>query len=514
MWIWLLACGPGTAPGPNPFDRDGDGAFGLVDCDDNNAGIYPGAPDPPYDGVDGDCRGDDDYDADGDGERWVGQGGTDCNDNDPAVNTKAVEVPYDGRDNDCDPTTSDDDQDGDGSRWPTDCDDDDPERYPGAPERLGDRIDQDCGNDGDGTTLRAFPEAFTAPAGTRLTDFEGAPALAVHADFTLLDPPPEPDPKVYTTPTTEPPPDPEVGLAILWADAAGPAPERVVWHGAGQFEPLQADVPRSIDIQGTPDTLWLALGVNPWLSGRDRATLLPYVRFGANLVRQNAPFRDLDTALLDTVDVHVDDLGTAWLAVASPDQLTWVSGALNTSGTSGTAPVDASGGAAMAGPLPELWSCTAGGLCDLWELPTDGPPLLDGPLDGVVSILREHDGLHIVRAGPTGVRLIGPDLNLSLFPGEVVVDADAVVVDGPSGPRVAAVGVLSSDGIDELWLSFGEVDLGAYSIVSLKLPPDLNPHDAAVWADGERVFVAATGWDRLGIDLLDRVVVAELPWTD
>ena len=89
-----------------------------------------------------------------------------------------------------------------------------------------------------------------------------------------------------------------------------------------------------------------------------------------------------------------------------------------------------------------------------------------------------------------------------------------MVVDGPSGPRVAAVGVLSSDGIDELWLSFGEVDLGAYSIVSLKLPPDLNPHDAAVWADGERVFVAATGWDRLGIDLLDRVVVAELPWAD
>ena len=39
-----------------PFDRDGDGFFDDVDCDDNNPAVHPGAAEV-CDGVDNDCNG-------------------------------------------------------------------------------------------------------------------------------------------------------------------------------------------------------------------------------------------------------------------------------------------------------------------------------------------------------------------------------------------------------------------------------------------------------------------------
>jgi hypothetical protein len=109
--------------------------------------VHPGVPaggeaadddglvDTWYDGVDQDCGGDDDFDADGDGFRadaWpdaTGEVGEDCLDEDElddsgavsveaaAVNPDADEVWYDGIDQDCDTEgTVDCDQDGDGYR--------------------------------------------------------------------------------------------------------------------------------------------------------------------------------------------------------------------------------------------------------------------------------------------------------------------------------------------------------------------------------------------------------------
>jgi len=49
--------------------------------------------------------------------------GEDCDDSSAAVNPSATETPYNGVDDDCDPTTSDDDLDGDGLVHADDCDD-------------------------------------------------------------------------------------------------------------------------------------------------------------------------------------------------------------------------------------------------------------------------------------------------------------------------------------------------------------------------------------------------------
>ena len=88
----------------------------LGDCDDGDPTTYPGATDEPYDGVDADCAGDDDYDDDADGyvpDEYAGAvtdgvdgsgllPSGDCDDTDPGVHPDVEEVEGDGVDSDCD----------------------------------------------------------------------------------------------------------------------------------------------------------------------------------------------------------------------------------------------------------------------------------------------------------------------------------------------------------------------------------------------------------------------------
>ena len=160
------------------------------DCDDENRDILPGAAEWPADGVDQNCDGqelcyqdndDDGYrpdpvsavvsadlDCDDPAEATGADPATDCNDYDSKVHPGHPEI-CDDLDNDCDFLLNEEitvvyymDQDGDahGNPYATtieacsqppghvasadDCDDTDPATYPGAPEIVGDEVDQDC----------------------------------------------------------------------------------------------------------------------------------------------------------------------------------------------------------------------------------------------------------------------------------------------------------------------------------------------------------------------------------
>ena len=170
-------------------DLDGDGVYGLLDCDDDDATVYPGAPeacggldedcdgllgpvdvDDDADGVtecDGDCDDADDTrywgapelcggldeDCDGalgpaeidDDADWISECDGDCDDSDATVYPGAAEV-CGGQDEDCDGLLGPDelDDDGDGvSECDGDCDDADSGRYPGNSEAC-DGLDGDC----------------------------------------------------------------------------------------------------------------------------------------------------------------------------------------------------------------------------------------------------------------------------------------------------------------------------------------------------------------------------------
>jgi hypothetical protein len=153
------------------------------DCDDTRADVFDGAYEVPASGVDEDCDGLEACFLDDDGDGYGGPTGLssdatcstggftdiggDCNDGDPTVAPFAIEALADGVDQDCNGLElCFRDLDGDGVTAPSnqttpspdltcsapgldsfpgdDCDDDDPDIFPGAPELVGDSVDQNC----------------------------------------------------------------------------------------------------------------------------------------------------------------------------------------------------------------------------------------------------------------------------------------------------------------------------------------------------------------------------------
>jgi len=109
-------------------DEDSDGwTIEAGDCDDTNAVVYPGAAEVPFDGLDNDCDPSTlDDDLDGDGFEVA----VDCDDDDPLIGGTPAE---DGVDNDCDGVVEEED-----------CDDENATVNPNAAELPFDGVDNDC----------------------------------------------------------------------------------------------------------------------------------------------------------------------------------------------------------------------------------------------------------------------------------------------------------------------------------------------------------------------------------
>lgn len=185
-WLWLFAaCGEADVT-----DADGDGYSPPADCNDQDASVHPGAGEDAYDGIDRDCDGASDADADGDGFDAAGHGGEDCQDDDAAVFPGSAET-CNGEDDDCDghvdevPASAGGwylDGDGDGygdAASPleacvggpgvvsdaSDCDDSDAGVNPDAAEVCGDGTDNDC----DGALGRCEASRSLALAGATVS---------------------------------------------------------------------------------------------------------------------------------------------------------------------------------------------------------------------------------------------------------------------------------------------------------------------------------------------------------
>jgi len=166
--FFLIVEGEGA---PSNADNDGDGVtVSGGDCDDDNADVYPGAPEL-CNGRDDDCQGGpnaNEADDDGDGVRLCE---SDCDDNNSDVYPGAPEI-CDGLDSDCDGVNQDNaDADADGlSVCDGDCDDSNPSAYPGNPEVCGDGADNDCDGTADSIDADGDGHDVCAPVGADCDD--------------------------------------------------------------------------------------------------------------------------------------------------------------------------------------------------------------------------------------------------------------------------------------------------------------------------------------------------------
>ena len=162
-----------------------DASCGGDDCDDSRGSVHPDA-DEVCDGYDDDCDGvllEDEGDQDGDGILACddGSGVVDCDDEDPDAYPGGTEIPYDGVDQDCDGADLDD-VDGDGVAGGPDgedCDDEDAARSPDLPEDCEDGVDNDCDGAADlgDTECQSDSQVYlTEPEGCRCTAAHASPS--------------------------------------------------------------------------------------------------------------------------------------------------------------------------------------------------------------------------------------------------------------------------------------------------------------------------------------------------
>lgn len=488
--------------GNNDFDQDGDGyipaayetPFGQFvakygytelelrtgDCEDADtikgvspAAVYPGAADPWYDGVDQDCRGDNDFDQDLDG--WVGSEYEGAFIDFRATwNTSLPEPEY------------------------GDCDDTDATVHPGLLERFGDSVDQDCDGGVDTT-----PWAFEGQSGELAWVAPVRPVAGRDGNHFLVS---------LTATSYEFGSDRGVSL-VFEPDAGWMAPaDEDIWQGLASSYPLSSGLDMMADSMGY-------------------STLLSYYR-GAPYNRTLYKIYDMSwtgeyylaancTNNQETSDDSLDmDLqrasdGRLWGLACGQESLQQMVVGEDLAGKVASSPV--AFGFLGAGAAPAGTSCamdlvnediyvTDGATLHVIDFTENGSAIdfevYESEPTAIVSMDARDGWLFEVYAGTGGVTLENPSSGASydLLSGIAVnqVDAHFFDQDGDGTPElymVASVSDQDADGLADVLLVYG--DPSAPSTLVLPLYDDTGAffevEEATLHVDEDRILVASTG---------------------
>ncbi len=548
--------------GDDDFDADGDGYVptqhyaayltfsdepwftGLAtgDCDDSKPNVHPASatPDQWYDGIDQDCAGNNDFDRDADGFVEVENtnqcaaynlkygyelscSADDCDDLEAAINPGAVDYWYDGIDSNCDGF---DDFDADEDGWiPSayagtyaglsalpwhaqllsgDCNDVDASVHPGALEVVGDGADTDCDGQIDGSAFAFGGYGYEVPRQPVVTVNAGNYLLAVAADRMT-------SPDGDTTPSD---PDDEGVGAVLHFEL-----------DAGHMAQVSND-PFFQNVNGGP----MGDGIDLIADGAGYFVGYSYLRGGKDwlLVKRATPGSGTSTvytnALTDArdadMDLSLDDSGGLWAASCSAQAVHFLNadsasmdligeGTAQGPGFSGSSCwLDTADGVrlnAVADDVPQAYLLDA--FAQSIEVDPAGPSFSAQGVDEV----RAHGGWVIWSEGAGGVTVVDDNVSFHHDFGAAVLDADAAFHEGVL--YIAAVTAdVDGDGLNDVLLGFGDpLDPMVPAIVAHEHPSDAQePMFTSLHVDHNRLVVAvasqalsgsgdAVGWMFLGM---------------
>ncbi|MFZ5480071.1 MAG: MopE-related protein [Myxococcota bacterium] len=494
---------------------DGTGMLPSGDCDDAVSDVYPTAVDQPYDGVDADCGGEDDYDLDLDG--WVptemeefygpteyvdGSGQLpvgDCDDADAAEYPGAPDEWYDGPDSDC-AGNDDYDQDYDGFQDPSsgagdDCDDLDDEVYPGAVERLGDTVDGDCNGVDDGFPLAAFSTyawkgahdpVFSANTSNLYLSIVGEEVRNGSSRY-------------Y-----------DIAAAARWDldDVLAGEDGLVLWSGSTSSDPSTYSIAAGQAFHVAEDYLY---GVVQYDLGSSRALVLQRYRLRDGS-RSNYNFQSTaDYAPFDDVSLEVDDDGVMH-AIGCEDTdgvLAYVKDSdITTSDPDETE--EAAGIWTAACEIDEIdggWHVYAGestGLLDYSfdetiEDPTFTPSTMSSSLLALdLDVYDQYSEREIVLADDATGGAVHLDASLN----PTVIDSGAGVVNVAMKEAVDGTKYIAYvDASGDVFLAWGTPEDGFDTV---QLDVEFAADEVAVWTTGAYVLVAATGGDEVAVGTVER----------
>lgn len=544
--------------GANDFDNDGDGdmppgseqayaeyaslwgvsfteSFG--DCDDFDPAVFTDAAgEVPYDGVDTDCSGDNDFDNDGDGympdtvsqadldlfvntlhdgiipASWGASEFGDCEDEDDTIFPGAADDFYDGIDSDCGCNEGwDNDFDADGDDWilpgdqaafdayaadwcgsqtdpgtsEGDCNDSNTSINPGAIETLGDATDSDCDGDVDTTEFTYGDYEWLAPR---------APSIVATDDHYIL----VSGAEEFTQPGTGT--TSNLGVALIFDPLAGPGTtptmDPLLWHTTPQNLPIGA----AVDATSNGTSLWSSIVYN--LGGLSYLIAAEYTYNGTSGDYERGELDYYPVTQYDSLDVELqlDSNGYPWAWSVGANTLHVLRGESGVIDLGGSVAISAANSILIDNANATVSTATA-----CWTLSCTTWTFDESTI--APAAVQEWPGKSGDAAGENyGTRVIVDDVfaitvddgfqSLLLFSGENIEHADAVLSD--TGILYVAALVAGSDSIS---LMYGD-PVGALARVEIPVDESgaQNLTGVGVFADNSRIMLGVTTEDGAGND--------------